>query len=62
MARAPTDPGPSEAEWLAWLRKQTGSTTFPTVPPLIRMGEDRPRPLLPDEIVELVDRADPAEL
>jgi hypothetical protein len=33
-----------------------------TVLELVRLGEDRPRPLRPDEIVELVDRADPAEL
>jgi hypothetical protein len=33
-----------------------------TVLELVRLGEDRPRPLRPDEIVELVDRAGSAEL
>lgn len=33
-----------------------------TVLQLVRLGEDRPRPVRPAEIVELVDRADPMEL
>jgi hypothetical protein len=47
---------------IAMVEEADGIGDVPTVLRLIRLGEDRPRPLRPAELMELVERTDPMEL